>query len=145
MELNMVTESITSRLKFSSIEFDNGSSELKTTMYTDLDKLSGFLLDNPDFKLKIAGHTDSEGAYDFNMELSKERAKAIAGYITYFGNISNARVETFGFGSSQPIVEENTDTDKALNRRVEFELYRPSQVELKKMQEEIQEEEEEKW
>lgn len=145
LELNMVTESITSRLKFESIEFDNGSAELKTSMYTDLDKLSDFLLDNPDFKLKISGHTDSDGGYDFNMDLSNNRAKAIAEYIIYFGNISAARIETFGFGSSQPIVEEKTEADKALNRRVEFELYRPSQEELKQMRQEIQEEEEDEW
>jgi len=143
--LNMVTESITSRLKFESIEFDNGSAELKTSMYVDLDKLSDFLLDNPDFKLKISGHTDSDGGYDFNMDLSNNRAKAIAEYIIYFGNISAARIETFGYGSSQPIVEEKTEEDKALNRRVEFELYRPSQEELKLMQQEIEEEEDDDW
>lgn len=145
MELNMVTESITSRLKFESIEFDNGSSELKTSMYIDLDKLSDFLLDNPNFKLKIAGHTDSDGSYDFNMDLSFARAKAIGEYIIYFGNISAVKIETFGYGNSQPIVEEKTEEDKALNRRVEFELYRPSQEELKKMQEEMQEEEDDEW
>lgn len=145
MELNMVTESITSRLKFASIEFDNGSSELKTSMYVDLDKLSDFLLDNPDFKLKISGHTDSDGGADFNMDLSNNRAKAIAEYIVYFGKIAAARVETYGYGSTQPIVEEITEEDKALNRRVEFELYRPSMEELKKMQKEIQEEEEDEW
>lgn len=145
MELNMLTESITSRLKFESIEFDNGSSELKTSMYTDLDKLSDFLLDNPDFKLKISGHTDSDGGYDFNMDLSVDRANAIAEYIIYFGKISEARIETFGFGSSQPIVEEKTEADQALNRRVEFELYRPSQEELKIMQKQIQEQQEDEW
>jgi outer membrane protein OmpA-like peptidoglycan-associated protein len=145
MELNMVTESISSRLKFASIEFDNGSSELKTSMYADLDKLADFLLDNPDFKLKISGHTDSDGGYDFNMDLSKDRANAIAEYIIYFGKISSARIETFGYGSTQPIVEEKTEEDKALNRRVEFELYRPSQEELKKMKKEIQEEQEDEW
>lgn len=144
-ELNMVTESITSRLKFESIEFDNGSAELKTSMYSDLDKLGDFLLDNPDFKLKISGHTDSDGGYEFNMQLSKERADAIAEYIIYFGKISSARIETFGYGSSQPIVEEKTEADKALNRRVEFELYRPSQEELKKMHKQMQQEQEDEW
>lgn len=145
MEFNMLTESITSRLKFETIEFDNGSSELKTSMYPDLDKLSDFLLDNPNFKLRISGHTDSDGNEFFNMDLSVQRAKAIAEYIVYFGNISNARVETMGYGDTKPIVEEITEADKALNRRVEFELYRPSQEELKQMQEEIQQEEEDDW
>jgi outer membrane protein OmpA-like peptidoglycan-associated protein len=145
IELNMVTESISSRLKFASIEFDNASSELKTSMYNDLDRLINFLLDNPDFKLKISGHTDSDGGFDFNMDLSKARATAIAEYIIYFGKIPTARIETFGFGSTQPIVEELTEEDKALNRRVEFELFRPSQDELRKMQREIIEEEDDEW
>ena len=145
LELNMVTESISSRLKFASIEFDNGSSELKASMYADLDKLADFLLDNPDFKLKISGHTDSDGGYDFNMDLSKARAGSIAEYIIYFGRIATARIETFGYVSTQPIVAEKTEEDKALNRRVEFELYRPSREELQKMHREIQEEEEEEW
>lgn len=145
LELNMVTESISSRLKFTSIEFDNASSELKAAMYGDLDKLADFLLDNPEFKLKISGHTDSDGGFDFNMDLSKARAASIAEYIIYFGKISAARIETFGFGSTQPIVKEETEEDKALNRRVEFELYRPSQDELRRMQIEIQEEEDDDW
>ncbi len=144
-DLNMFTESISSRLKFASVEFDDGSSDLKPGMYTDLDKLADFLLDNPDFKLKISGHTDSDGGFDFNMDLSLERAKSIADYIQHFGKVPEARVETFGFGSSQPIVEEKTEEDKALNRRVEFELYRPSQEELREMRKELQQEAEDEW
>ena len=145
MNLDMLSESITSRMEFESIEFDNASAELKTSMYRDLDRVANFLVDNPDFKLKISGHTDSEGSKEFNLELSKARAKAIADYIIYFGGISAARVETEGYGSSKPIVEEKTEADKALNRRVEFELYRPSKAELEKMHKEIKQEKEEEW
>ncbi len=144
-ELNMITDAITSRMEFKSIEFDNASAELKPGMYRDLDKISDFLLDNPDFKLKISGHTDSDGTDEYNKKLSKERAQAIADYIIYFGHIPAARIETFGYGSSKPIVEEKTEADKALNRRVEFELYRPSKTELDKMQKQIEEEEDDNW
>lgn len=145
LNLNMVTESIASRLKFKSIEFDNNSSELKTSMYRDLDRVVDFLLDNPEFKVRISGHTDSDGSFDFNMDLSKKRAAAIAEYIVYFGRIPSARVETGGYGSTQPIVEEKTEEDKALNRRVEFELFRPSLEELEKMRERIREESVDRW
>jgi outer membrane protein OmpA-like peptidoglycan-associated protein len=145
LNLNMVTESIASRLKFKTIEFDNNSSELKTSMYRDLDRVVDFLLDNPEFKVRISGHTDSDGSFDFNMDLSKKRAAAIAEYIVYFGRIPAARVETAGYGSTQPIVEEKTEEDKALNRRVEFELYRPSLEELEKMRERIREESVDRW
>lgn len=145
LDLNMVTESIASRLKFKSIEFDNNSAELKTSMYRDLDRVVDFLLDNPEFKVRIAGHTDSDGSFDFNMDLSLKRAQAIAQYIEIFGRIPSARIETSGFGSTQPIVEEKTDEDKALNRRVEFELYRPSLDELEKMRQRIREESLDRW
>jgi outer membrane protein OmpA-like peptidoglycan-associated protein len=145
MELNMFAESISSRIEFESIEFDEASSELKPSMYRDLDRLGNFLLDNPDFKLRISGHTDSDGSDAYNLQLSKDRARAIAEYIIYFGRIPEARIETFGFGSSKPIVEEITEEDKALNRRVEFELYRPSREELELMRREIREEADDDW
>ncbi len=145
MEINKIAESISSKMKFSSIEFDKESSDLKPSMYYDLDKLANFLLDNPDFKLRISGHTDSEGSASFNKDLSEQRAQNIMDYITYFGRVPENRVEAFGYGSSQPIVEEKTDKDRALNRRVEFELYRPSKEELEKMYREQKAIEEEEW
>lgn len=124
--LDRVTEPIASRVKFASIEFDNGASELKTEMYGDLNKIVNFMYDNPDFKLQISGHTDSFGAEEFNLKLSQERAQTIRDYIVEFGGIYPERVESEGYGSSQPIVEEKTEDDKALNRRVEFVIYRPA-------------------
>jgi len=142
-EINKITESISSKMKFASIEFDNESSDLKPSMYYDLDKLANFLLDNPDFKLKISGHTDSEGSAEFNKKLSEERAQNIMDYITYFGKVPEDRVEAIGYGSSRPIVpNEKTEKDRALNRRVEFELYRPSKEELERMYKERQQTEE---
>jgi len=56
----------------------------------------------------------------------KKRADAIKEYIVYFGHVEDSRIETRGYGSSNPIVEEETDEDKKLNRRVEFQLYKES-------------------
>jgi outer membrane protein OmpA-like peptidoglycan-associated protein len=120
-------------MEFESIEFDVESAELKPVMFYDLDKVALFLLDNPDFKLRISGHTDSYGTPEYNLDLSKKRANAILEYIVYFGNVPRARVEAEGYGSSMPIVEERTEADRQLNRRVEFELYRPSMKELEEM------------
>jgi len=115
---------ISTKIKFESIVFGNGESKLVSGMYGDLDKVADFLLDNPKFKLKISGHTDSDGREDFNLKLSQERADAIKEYLIYFGNIDENRIEAKGFGSSQPILKEHSDEAKKLNRRVEFELYR---------------------
>ncbi len=126
MNINTVTEPLAAKVKFESIEFDVGESELKTSMYGDLNKIVNFLYDNPLFKLKISGHTDSFGSEEFNLQLSKQRAQSIRDYIVIFAGIHPSRVEYEGYGSSQPIVEEVTEADKALNRRVEFEIYRPA-------------------
>ncbi|MDW3194065.1 MAG: OmpA family protein [Cytophagales bacterium] len=125
MTLDRVTEPLAARVKFESIEFEVGQAELLPGMYGDLNKIVNFLYDNLDFKLKISGHTDSFGAEDFNLALSKDRAKVIRDYIVLFAGIQPDRVEHDGYGSSQPIVEENSEEDQALNRRVEFEIYRP--------------------
>jgi outer membrane protein OmpA-like peptidoglycan-associated protein len=124
MTLDQFTKPIASTLKFESIEFGNGEAQLTTEMYGDLDKLADFMLDNPDFHLAISGHTDSDGREEFNLQLSQERAEAIMEYLVYFGNVSEDRIEAKGFGSSKPLVEETSDENKNLNRRVEFEITR---------------------
>ena len=124
-ELNTVTEPIASKMKFESIEFDVGRAELKTEMYADLNKVVNFLYDNPDFKLRISGHTDSVGDPEKNLQLSQERAQNIRDYVVIFAGIIKERIEARGYGDTQPIVEEElTEADRKLNRRVEFEIYR---------------------
>jgi len=124
MQLNKTTEPISSKMKFESIEFEEGSAMLSTPMYGDLDKLADFMLDNPDFKLSINGHTDSDGREEFNLKLSQERADVIKEYLVYFGNVEEDRITAKGYGSSKPIVPETSEENKRLNRRVEFELTR---------------------
>ncbi|MCV9386732.1 OmpA family protein [Reichenbachiella ulvae] len=121
-----VTDHIASRVKFESIEFDPGLADLKSEMYGDLNKIVNFMYDNPDFFLRISGHTDKYGTEDFNMKLSVDRANTIRDYIVVFGGVAGDRVEAQGFGSDKPIVEEKTQADQKLNRRVEFEIYRPA-------------------
>ncbi|WP_246206000.1 OmpA family protein [Fulvivirga aurantia] len=124
MQLDKTTEPISSKMKFESIEFEEGEAQLTTPMYGDLDKLADFLLDNPDFRLNINGHTDSDGREEFNLRLSQERADIIKEYLVYFGNVEEDRITATGYGSSKPIIEESSEENKRLNRRVEFELYR---------------------
>ena len=123
-EINRKVASISSRLKFESMKFDNGKAELKTSMFADLDKMIDFLLDNPDFSLKIEGHTDSDGDPKLNQDLSQRRADAIKAYLVEFGQLNSSRIQAIGHGSAKPIVEEKTEADKQLNRRVEFNIIR---------------------
>ncbi|CAN5118728.1 hypothetical protein BH23BAC1_BH23BAC1_14310 [soil metagenome] len=124
MEWHKKASPIKSKLKFESLEFANGKAEILPAMYSDLDKVIDFMLDNPDFNLKISGHTDSDGKEDFNYELSQKRAEAIENYLVLYGKVDPSRIEAKGFGSSRPLIKEETAADKKLNRRVEFEIYK---------------------
>ncbi len=126
MRFDEVTDHIASRVKFESIEFDPGEAHLKSEMYGDLNKIVNFMYDNPDFYIRISGHTDKYGPPEFNLKLSKDRAQVIRDYIVVFGGVADWRVEADGFGSNKPIVEEVSEADQRLNRRVEFEIYRPA-------------------
>jgi outer membrane protein OmpA-like peptidoglycan-associated protein len=124
-EINKVTEPIASQMRFASIEFNLGQSSLKEEMYADLNKIVNFLFDNPTFKLRISGHTDSYGTNEVNIRLSTERAKSIYDYVVAFAGVSADRVSYAGYGSTKPIiVVEQSEADKRINRRVEFEIYR---------------------
>lgn len=125
-QFHKVTDPISSRVKFESIQFENGKADLRPEMFGDLNKIVNFMYDNPDFLLRISGHTDSSGNENFNVQLSKQRAKNIRDYIVLFGDVEAYRVTADGFGSSKPLVPENNADDQALNRRVEFEIYRPA-------------------
>ena len=69
----------------------------------------------------MAGHTDSDGADANNLVLSKNRAAAVRDYITGKG-ISATRVTSVGFGETKPILANDSDANKQLNRRVEFKI-----------------------
>jgi outer membrane protein OmpA-like peptidoglycan-associated protein len=121
-ELNHVADPIESKIAFESLEFENGKSDILPNMHSDLAKLGNFLIDHPDEKLKISGHTDSSGNEDLNLQLSQSRADAIKAYLITEFKIDDQRITAIGYGSSKPIVQEVTDEHKQLNRRVEFEL-----------------------
>jgi len=69
--------------------------------------------------LEIDGHTDDEGADDYNLTLSQGRAEAVVQYLIKVG-IEPARLSAKGFGETKPIDKAKTKAAKARNRRVEF-------------------------
>jgi outer membrane protein OmpA-like peptidoglycan-associated protein len=129
MEINKETEPIESKIAFKSLEFESGKADILEGMHADLDKLANFMIDHPQFKVVISGHTDSEGKAEANLRLSQARADAIKAYLTYTFNIDPARISAIGYGGSKPIVEEKSDDHRKLNRRVEFEIRRADKKE----------------
>jgi len=124
MEIHKETEPIESKIAFQSLEFENSKADILPEMHNDLNKVANFLIDHPKLNLVISGHTDSQGNGDANLRLSQARADAIRAYLIYEFKIAPARIEAHGYGDSKPIVEEQGDEDRKLNRRVEFEIKR---------------------
>jgi outer membrane protein OmpA-like peptidoglycan-associated protein len=122
MEIHKETEPIESKIAFKSLEFENGKADILPSMHQDLDKLANFMIDHPRLKLNISGHTDSQGKEDSNLRLSQARADAIKAYLIYAFKIDASRINAHGYGSAKPILREENDDNRKLNRRVEFEI-----------------------
>lgn len=102
------------------IYFDVNSDKVKSESYGSLNEIAKVLKENPEVKIKIVGHTDSDGDDAKNMDLSKRRAASVKGELTKTFGIDASRMETDGKGESQPVASNDTPANKAKNRRVEF-------------------------
>jgi outer membrane protein OmpA-like peptidoglycan-associated protein len=102
----------------SGILFATNSSTLNTESRASLDKFAESLLNNPDTDVKIYGHTDSTGNDQINNPLSQRRAESVYNYLVSKG-VSGSRMIAQGFGSTQPVADNNTVEGRAQNRRVE--------------------------
>ena len=102
------------------ILFDVNSDKIKPESFGALKDISNVLTENPDVKVKIIGHTDSDGKDADNLTLSKKRAEAVKTALMNEFKIDASRMETDGKGESQPVDKNDTPAGKANNRRVEF-------------------------
>ncbi|HEX2395755.1 MAG TPA: OmpA family protein [Bacteroidales bacterium] len=102
------------------IYFDVNKDVVKPESYGTLKGIATVLTENPDVKIKIIGHTDSDGADDANLDLSKRRSASVKNELVKTFGIDASRIETDGKGESVPIAANDLPANKALNRRVEF-------------------------
>ena len=103
------------------IHFKTGSAAITQDSHRVLDKAIQVLVDYPDVKLEIGGHTDNVGKEEFNKELSQKRAESVREYMVSKG-IAGDRLTAVGYGMDKPITSNKTKADKAKNRRTEFTL-----------------------
>jgi len=101
------------------IYFDFDKSNLLPESANELNRLSAYLEENPNYNIAITGHTDNFGTEAYNLNLSNNRARAVANYLAEKG-IDRQRITYSGAGSSEPIADNNTAHGRSLNRRVEF-------------------------
>lgn len=103
------------------IQFETGSATLLPASSPVLNDVYQVLMDSAGMKLRIEGHTDSEGGDDLNMKLSKERAASVRAYLLSKG-VESSRLISEGYGETKPIDTNRTPDGRATNRRVEFHI-----------------------
>ena len=118
-DLYLVPIEIGEKVRLNNIFFETGKWDLLPESFAELDKLVKLLNDNPDMVIEINGHTDNVGNDESNLTLSQKRAAAVVTYLSGKG-IQGSRLDSAGFGETQPVAPNETDEGRALNRRVEF-------------------------
>jgi outer membrane protein OmpA-like peptidoglycan-associated protein len=106
------------------ISFPHGQAELEPASFDLLDAVAAIMKSTSSItRLSIEGHTDTTGEPELNQPLSEARALAVKKYLESKG-VEAARLESKGFGSSQPVDTNDTEAGRAKNRRVEFKVTR---------------------
>jgi outer membrane protein OmpA-like peptidoglycan-associated protein len=104
------------------VNFKRGTAELEGVgTFVSLEEIAEFLLENPEFKLRIHGHTDSAGDPGLNKKLSLDRAKSVRDFLIEKG-IEFESLRISGWGGSKPLASNATESGRIKNRRVEVEV-----------------------
>jgi OOP family OmpA-OmpF porin len=101
--------------------FDTNKARIQPKSFNLLDQVALTIKAHADFKIRVEGHTDSQGKMDRNIQLSQERAEAVKAYLISRG-ISPERLTAAGYGSAQPIADNKSAKGREANRRVEFHI-----------------------
>lgn len=107
------------QLVMNNIFFEFNKHRLLPSSYIELDKLVNVMVENPEFKIEISGHTDNIGSDSYNMELSGLRAKSVGNYLMEKG-VNKDRLIFTAKGSSEPMAANDTEEGRSQNRRTEI-------------------------
>ena len=106
-------------INLANILFDLGKADIKAESMPELDKVVAFMKANPGAEIELSGHTSSEGDAALNRSLSYRRVKACKDYIVAKG-IDPGRIIAQGYGPDRPVAPNDTEANRAKNRRVEM-------------------------
>jgi outer membrane protein OmpA-like peptidoglycan-associated protein len=101
----------------SDFSFDFDSAVIKPGAEDEIARIAAVLIKYPQTNISIEGHTDSKGAEEYNMDLSKSRAEAVKASLIGRG-LTSSRLQTIGFGESKPVATNDTEAGRQQNRRV---------------------------
>ena len=103
------------------LTFEINRSDIRSSLYPVFNDIAKVLRDYEKTMLVVAGHTDDTGPYQYNMNLSQQRSDSVKQYLVA-QNVQAIRIETQGYGPNYPIVPNNSDANRAQNRRVEIHI-----------------------
>ena len=101
------------------VYFETNKYNISSNSQLAVAKLEKIFTEYPNTNILIEGHTDNVGTASYNMKLSERRAKAVADRLKEAG-VSSSRFTTKGYGDTQPLVDNSSDANRKLNRRVQF-------------------------
>ena len=117
MDVSPLKEGMTYAIK--NILFATNSSELNEKSKFIIKEFSKFMLENQNIDIVIQGHTDDQGDANKNIKLSQDRSQAVKDYLIGLGVNAN-RLEAIGYGSTKPKVSNDSEKNRAINRRTDF-------------------------
>ncbi len=103
------------------IQFETGKARILSGSHEILESVAQVMRDYPQIRVRIEGHTDSQGSEAYNQKLSQQRAASVVRFLSRSG-IAASRMESVGFGEGRPVETNATPTGRAANRRVEFHI-----------------------
>ena len=112
----------TGKVVFYGIYFDFDKATIKPESKPTLEEMAKFLKANSVIKVYIVGHTDMKGGHDYNLKLSRERAAAVVQALVSQHGIAKDRLASDGVGPLAPVAANDSDVNRARNRRVEMVL-----------------------
>ena len=111
---------LTGKVAVYGIYFDTGKAVAKPESDPALEEIVKLLAKQTDLKLYVVGHTDSVGAFDYNMNLSQKRAAAVVQVLVSRYSVASDRLKAHGVGPLVPATSNRSDDGRAKNRRVEL-------------------------
>lgn len=108
-------------IRLNNISFAYASADLESASYEELDRVVKLLAENPSLCIEIAAHTDNVGNAKYNMKLSERRAESVVNYLVDSG-VKMESLRPKGYGMTSPLVPNDSEENRATNRRVEFKI-----------------------
>ena len=106
-------------IRMQGLNFPVGSSEIRPANFSLLTKLQRVIREFPDGEIVVSGHTDAQGNDASNQKLSEKRAQAVREYLLANMNVDASRMEAVGYGESEPIATNETESGREKNRRID--------------------------